>query len=107
MSAALFGEDAHRIYMNLDAECAAVYPKRLDANYVADEIQRIVQQISSNPDQAWLQRHRVIGMTLDSMKFVVVIQTATGVEFDAAVVWMFRPSDDRPVILAIDLQYLR
>lgn len=105
MSVLLFGREARDVYLGLEQRCASVYPNRLDARYVQEELQRIAQQLAVNPDQSWLQRHRI---TWDSnMKFVVPVPTATGVPHDAALIWTFRPSDRYPVVLAIDLEYHR
>lgn len=102
----LIGPAARDVYLDLDARCAGVYPNPIDARYVAEEVQRVVHQIALNPEQPWLQRYRVSWATAN-LKYVVVIPTATGVEYDAAVVWTYRASDNQPVVLAINLQYVR
>lgn len=105
MSGLLFGREAREIYLNLEACCAKKYPDRIDARYVEEALQRVAQQLAINPHQSWLQRYRINWES--RTRYVVVVPTATGVEHDAAIIWQFRPSDDRPVVLVIDLEYNR
>jgi hypothetical protein len=106
MARIFMGQEARGLYLDIDARCAGVCPNPIDARYVAEEVQRVVHQIAMNPEQPWLQRYRVSWATTN-LKYVVVIPSATGVEYDAAVVWTYRASDNQPVVLAINLQYVR
>jgi hypothetical protein len=98
--------EAANVFAKLDLACASSYSDPTVAGYVAAEVRRIVAAIDADPSDPALQRHRIIQAD-GAIDFVVDIRTPTGVPHDAAVFWTLRLSDDVPVVLTIELQYLR
>lgn len=97
---------AHQLYLDIYARCKEQYGSTLVANYVADEIRRIVLAISLNAKQPGMVTYRIPrGNPITDFWFLVVIPTPTGYDYDAAIVWTFRQSDGKPVILEINLEY--
>jgi len=98
-----FHPDAGKTYLHLEKHLT--HFSNLDRTYVADEIRRVVAAIAQDPYQPWLQRLR--GFTEIPGAFCVIIPTATGVEYEAAVWWEISPDGGSPYILAIVTKYVR
>lgn len=108
MSSIYITAPAHAFYLDLDAKCRAQYGSALVANYVADEIRRVVLQLSVNPRQHALMKHRIPkGNPVLEFWYAIIVPTPTGFEYDAVVLWTFRTSDGAPVIIDIELEYNR
>lgn len=108
VSSILILPDVRDCYLNLDMLCRGQFESMLVANYVADEIRRVVLQLSMNPGQSWLMTYRIpLGNPINDFWFVVTIPTPTGVDDDAAVFWKYELGSSRPVVLHIDLEYHR
>lgn len=108
MSSIYVTAPAHKFYLDLDAKCRSQYGSLLVANYVADEIRRLVLQLSVKPRQQSLMKHRIPkGNPIIDFWYAIIVPTPTGYEYDAAVLWTFRGSDGAPIVLDIELEYLR
>jgi hypothetical protein len=108
MSSIRIMHDAHELYLSLDAKCHALYKSVLVSNYVADEIRRYVLQLSVDPRQHHLMRHRIPkGNPIEDYWYTVIIPTPTGIDDEVAVIWTFHPEDGQAIILDIELEYRR